>query len=161
MTRHDRVFHQLADYAVGGLSRRARARVEAHLGQCAACRAELAALERTGRLVEQMGLDGAPPATWETVRRALPARPSPAPTPGARLTWRWAMGAAAVVLVALAALVLRPQATPPPPVPVVSAEIAEQELQATMQGHLSAVWSAPLSDGAAVGLRLASLEEGG
>jgi hypothetical protein len=69
------------------------------------------------------------------------------------------MGAVALVVMVLAAFFVRPPAAQEPVV-VVAAE-ADEEMQATMDGHLSAVWAAPLSDVAGVGLRMAAAENGG
>ena len=52
MAQCERAQTALADYVEGSLRGRARARVEAHLRDCADCRAEVAALERTGELLK-------------------------------------------------------------------------------------------------------------
>jgi predicted anti-sigma-YlaC factor YlaD len=134
-----------------------RKRVEAHVGECEGCRAELAALERTGALLDEVGVDDAPAGTWEAVRERIGERPRA----GARVRprWAWAMGAVALVLVALTVVLMRPPQVPEPVV-VLAAE-ADEEMQATMDGHLSTVWAAPLSDVAGVGLRMAALENDG
>ena len=158
MTCH-RVQRQLAEYAVGGLRARARARVEEHVRECAECRMELAALVRTGTLVDALSPEDAPAGTWAAVHSDIAARKR-VPV-GQRLRWAWAMAAGAAALVALvvAAFVLWPLGLGEPQL-VVAAE-ADQEMQATIEGHLSAVWAAPLSDEMAVGLRLAALEDDG
>jgi hypothetical protein len=69
------------------------------------------------------------------------------------------MGAVALVAVVLAAFFIRPPAVQEPV--VVTAVEVDEEMQATMDGHLSAVWAAPLSDVAGVGLRMATLEDDG
>ncbi|UCC68800.1 MAG: zf-HC2 domain-containing protein [Armatimonadota bacterium] len=148
---------KLAEYAVGGLRRRARARVEAHVGECERCRAELAALKRTGALLDEVGADDAPAGTWEAVRQRMTEHPRAGVR--ARPRWAWAMGGVALVLVALAVLLIGPPRVEEPV--LVAAAEADEEMQATMDGHLSAVWAAPLSDVAGVGLRMAALENDG
>jgi predicted anti-sigma-YlaC factor YlaD len=148
---------RLAEYAVGGLRGRMRKRVEAHVGACSECRAELTALERTGVLLDSVGAQDAPAGTWEAVRLRIADRPQVRVR--ARLRWGWAMGAVALGVMVLAAFFVRPPAAQEPVV-VVAAE-ADEEMQATMDGHLSAVWAAPLSDVAGVGLRMAAAENGG
>ena len=148
---------RLAEYAVGGLRGRMRKRVEAHVGVCSDCRAELTALERTGVLLDSVGVQAAPAGTWEAVRLRIAERPRARVR--ARMRWGWAMGAVALVALVLAAFFVRPPAAQEPVV-VIAVE-ADEEMQATMDGHLSAVWAAPLSDVAGVGLRMATLEDGG
>lgn len=159
MTDRDHIVDRLADYAVGALRGRAKARVESHLAECAACRGELAALQRTGELLNSVALADAPAETWEAVRErvgelrraAAPARP--------RFAWGLAMGLVAVLIVALGIFLQRP--TPVgEPLLVVAVE-ADDEMQATIDDHLSTMWAAPLADEAAVGLRLAELENNG
>lgn len=148
---------RLAEYAVGGLRGRMRKRVEAHVGACSDCRAELTALERTGVLLDSVGAQEAPAGTWEAVRLRISERPRARVR--ARMRWGWAMGAVALVALVLAVFLARPPAAQEPVV-VIAVE-ADEEMQATMDGHLSAVWAAPLSDVAGVGLRMATLENGG
>ena len=159
MTDRDHIVDRLADYAVGALRGRAKARVESHLAECAACRGELAALQRTGELLNSVALADAPAETWDAVRErvgelrraAAPARP--------RFAWGLAMGLVAVLIVALGIFLQRP--TPVgEPLLVVAVE-ADDEMQATIDGHHSTMWAAPLADEAAVGLRLAEWENGG
>ena len=108
MSERNHVKDQLADYAVGGLSGRARASVEKHLRECDECRAELAALERTGELLAAVPLENAPAGTWEGVRQRIAAR-AQAPARRAPLRWAWgAVGAAALVIIMLGAFLLWP-----------------------------------------------------
>lgn len=150
---------QLADYAVGSLRGRARARLEAHLADCPACQAELAALQRTGQILDAVGLDQAPAATWEAVRRDVLAAPRLATRSAPRLVWRFAVGALALIFIGLGVFFARPTVPPAAPPLVVTAEV-DDDVQAAMEAHLSAVWASPLADEAAIGLRLASLEGG-
>ncbi len=157
MRECDLIRDRLAEYAVGGLRGRRRKRVEAHVGACSDCRAELVALERTGALLDSVGTQDAPVGTWQPVRERTAERPRT----GARGRPRsaWALGVVAVVLVALGVALLElPRAESPV---VVMAAQADEEMRATMEGHVSALWAAPLSDVAAVGLHMAALENDG
>jgi anti-sigma factor RsiW len=157
MSECDRISSQLAGYVVGALRGRARARVEVHLRACAACRRELAALQRTGAILDAVPAESAPAAIWLAVQQQVLARPR-LPRRWARSAWRLAMGGVALLLILVSAFVfgpLRSQA----PVPTMTAEV-DAEMAATMEDHLSAVWASPLADEAAVGLRLAGLEGG-
>lgn len=159
MTDRDHIVDRLADYAVGALRGREKARVESHLAECATCRRELAALQRTGELLSSLSLEQAPTETWEAVRDRIgdlrrasaPARP--------RFAWGLAMGIVAVLIVALGLFLQRP--TPVGEPLLVIAVEADDEMQATIEGHLSTMWAAPLADEAAVGLRLAEWEDDG
>lgn len=154
MATCEHIKRKLADYAVGGLRARAEARVERHLDACPACRAELAALGRTANLVSQVGLEPAPEAVWQGVRAAIEMRRRARPRLVAR---RWVLVAAAAVFL-LFGLLLLPTRRAPEPVVVPMAQ-ADEELQRTMQRHLTASESAPLADSAAIGLALGSWEE--
>jgi predicted anti-sigma-YlaC factor YlaD len=135
--------------------------VEKHISRCAECRAELAALERTGALLAAMDLEQAPEWTREELRVQLASRGRRVFGPQRRWAWGAAVGALAVVMAVLAVMFFGPvRTTAPAPHTVVAAE-PDAEIQATMQGHLSMAWSAPLADEAALGLRLATLEEDG
>jgi len=81
-------------------------------------------------------------------------------TPPRRWAWVAAAGTAAVLLLLLGIFLPTPTGPGAPPELVVVAE-ADEEMEATMQGHLSAVWAAPLADEAAVGLRLAAWDNDG
>lgn len=150
---------KLAEYAVGALRGRAKARIESHLRECEACRAELAALEHTGDLLESVPLQEAPPGTWEGIQARL-AEPRRAPSVPRRHrpAWGLAMGAVALLMIVVGLFLLYPTGTQP--TLVVVAE-PDAEMQATIDAHVSTMWSAPLADEAAVGLRLASMENGG
>ena len=161
MSECDFIRARLAEYAVGGLRGRVRARVEAHTRTCSECRAELRALERTGELLDAVGLQEAPAETWGGIQEKIARHPREERRREARgrPRWAWVMATAAVVLVLAVAVLVGPLGLGEPRL-VVALE-ADDEMQATMEGHLSAVWAAPLSDVAAVGLQMASVEENG
>lgn len=149
---------RLSEYVVGGLKGRDQEYLKRHLGECTACRQELAALEQTGVLLNSVTLEQAPEGTWGAVRERIVRRTAPA---RARLRWALgaAMGAVALVLLVFGVLLLRPAETMRP-LTVTTAE-ADQEMRATMEGHVSTTWAAPLADEAAMGLRLGSMEDDG
>jgi hypothetical protein len=151
-----------------------------HLLTCASCRGELAALGRTAALITQVGLEAAPDQ-WAAVRQRLVLRDETMPRsvaiamerrrlrraalePGRRFVARprlrlaYAVAAAAfVALVVFFGGLLRSSRMTSRPVatPVVR---AEEEVQASVEGHLAASWSSPLGDEAALGLRMAAVE---
>ena len=147
---------QLAEYVVGGLGSRARKRLAAHLQACAPCRAEVAALQRTGSLLQAAGIEAAPD-DWERVRRRIEREQVATARPRLRWAWGLAAGAIAVVLLSWGGLVLRPHRTVVPPTASPIAQ-TDEEVRATMEAHLSAAWAAPLTDDAAVGLGLAEVD---
>jgi anti-sigma factor RsiW len=159
MTRCEQLRNRLAEYALGGLKGRARSRLEAHLRQCAACRAELAALERTGALLDGCLPLAAPEATWEAISRRIAQG---AGTVTHRLRWAWGAAASAltVALIVIAFFIARPDVTSPMQV-AMSPPPADEEMAAAIEGRIPAAWAAPLSDEAAVGLRFMSTEDGG
>ena len=159
MTDRDHIVDRLADYAVGALRGRAKARVESHLAECAACRGELAALQRTGELLNSVALADAPAETWDAVRERVGERRRALAPGRPRFAWGLAMGVVAVLMVALGIFLQRP--TPVGEPLLVIAVEADDEMQATIDGHLSTMWAAPLADEAAVGLRLAEWENNG
>lgn len=158
MSKMNHVIDDLPKYSVGTLRGRRKARVEAHLRECADCRKELAALERTGELVSAAPLEGAPADTWEAVRRRIESR-APAPA-RPRLGWAFAVGAVALLVIVVGlTFVLSPIGHMGSDV-VVTTEPDDQML-VTIEGRLPTAWAAPLADEVAVGLRFASLEDDG
>jgi anti-sigma factor RsiW len=154
MSECNNIKRRLADYSVGGLRRRARARVQAHLDTCVSCRAELSALERTAALVTRAGLEAAPDH-WAQVRLRLPSARAGTPV---RLRLVWSLAAATfTALIVVLGVFLRPSRTivRPRAVPAVR---ADDEMRASLEGHLAASWSAPLGDEAALGLGMAAAE---
>jgi anti-sigma factor RsiW len=133
MGEHEHIKEELAEYAVGGLNRRRRERVARHVGECAECRRELSALERTGALLGSVPLEDAPDRTWDAVRRDIHERDLKRVRPGLQWAYRAAVGAVAAAVILIGVLVLWPGLTGGPS--TLSAETAEHELQATMQGH--------------------------
>jgi len=157
MAECERFGDRLADYAVGAMKGWERSRVETHLRACAACHAELAALERTGGLLDASCLLEAPAGTWEAISRRI-AQPAGTVARGLRWAWGAAASAVAILLIALAFFVARPTGGP---TEVAMSPPAHEELDAAIRGRVGAAWAAPLSDEAAVGLRFMSRENGG
>jgi anti-sigma factor RsiW len=158
MSSCDRIREQLSLYAVGGLSRRSRARIENHLRSCPACASELTALARTGDLLGAIAPHSAPAALLESVRREVLARPRPAARTLPRRTWRLALAATALAVLVVG-IFLHPHQPPAPPV-AIAVEPTDDDTPAAMEAHLAAQWSTPLADEAAVGLRMIDQEGG-
>jgi predicted anti-sigma-YlaC factor YlaD len=158
MVRCEQFKSRLAEYLVGALKGRARSRVEEHLRECAACRAEVAALERTGAILDAGLLFDAPDGTWDSISRRIA---QPARNVTRRLRWAWgaAASAVAIVLIVIALFVARPSGSGP--TQVAMSPPAEEEMEAAIEGRIPAAWAAPLSDEAAIGLRFMSTEDGG
>lgn len=146
-----RITRKLASYQVGALNQREHADVARHVQGCATCRAELAALERTARLLGPMPVADAPPQVWAGIARQLTPRHAPLRVVvPARRAWVPAFAAAMLVLiVALAVLLplMHGQVTNAP------SQIAYADLQ------LAAAWDTPLSDKAALGLAVLASED--
>lgn len=158
MTSCDRVREQLSLYAVGGLSRRARAELARHLAACPACASESAALARTGDLLSSVTLESAPAALLDSVRREVLARPRSLQTGHFRRARRVAYAAAALAVLATGGVLLRPHQAPAPPVR--AARSIDDDVPAALQAHFAAQWSTPLADEAAVGLRMLEEDDG-
>jgi len=145
MNMNCRIKRKLADYQVGALPEPERAVVARHLEQCPACQAELAALERTGALLQPMPRADAPRHVWAGVASQLTPRRAPQ-----RLHWAPAFAAAMVVLIVALAVF----------VPMLHGHFAHgpsQDAYADLQ--VAAAWNTPLADKAALGLALIATEE--
>ena len=151
----DQAKPRLADYAVGALSARERARLLQHVGACASCRAEIEALERTGALVSRLNLESAPTGAWEAICHLIGDKGRGS----ARRGWARALAMAGVVLAVLVVALITFLPTPQGKSGGAVVTQTDQDLQLTMEAHLTAVWSAPLADTAAVGLHLGSVED--
>ncbi len=97
----------VAGYALGALDPHERARFEAHLEDCPACRAELAELREAAELLALAPPAAEPPAVLEqrtlaAVRRAAAGNGAAAPPPPARRRRGWALGLGAAALAAAA-----------------------------------------------------------
>ncbi len=111
MSRHPNAT-TLAEYLEDSLRPRRRRQVAGHLSDCAACREELAALQRTGELLAGAPQQTPPADLWERVAADLEHAPAPARAWWPKLAWA---GSAAVVI-GLTVLWLRPPAAEPTPV---------------------------------------------
>jgi hypothetical protein len=111
---HEELRDRLLDLAYGELSPRDAREVEEHAAACEACRAELAAMRGTRRVMAALPVEPAPErgerilvaAAREAVRARPPRRPWP--------RWLWAAPVAAASLAAVVALSLRLGAVRPP-----------------------------------------------
>jgi len=160
MTDCDRIRGSLAEYVVGALHGRAKARVEAHLRDCASCRQELAPLQRTEALLDSLIPESAPDYTWRNIRGRISERAPAAQRPRPRLAWAFAVGAVALVMIVIGlTFVLRPFGDIGSD--LILATEPDDEMLVTIESHLPTTWAAPLADEAAVGLRFAYLEEDG
>jgi len=160
MARCDRVRTTLADFVEGSLRGRERARVEAHVRDCADCRAEVAALERTGELLRETGAIPAPSRLWGSIQAEIAGTGSATAIRSLRVRWRGAVAAAALAAALIAVWMVRPPEAPMA-VPTVQQVQIDAEFQSTFEGHLSAIWVTPLADEAALGLQMAALGEDG
>jgi len=144
----------LAEYAAGALGGREAERVQAHVGRCAACRAELARLNEAARLVESAGLESPPPRVDEAVFAHVAAHPRRAPAwRGLRL----ALAGAGVALVLAVGSWLGLRGEPP-----LATSPYDAEMSLYVRDHAAAEWREPLAD--RVGLSamiLAQAQEGG
>ena len=102
----ERIEQQLGCYLDGELPASERAAVEAHLLQCAHCRAELQQLRNLAAGIGQLGSVEAPSSLWSRIERGLDQadRPSVGHPPRRRLRLRtapWAWAAAIVLVLGL------------------------------------------------------------
>lgn len=158
MAQCEWVRRALPDYVEGSLRGRARARAEAHLPHCAACRAEMAALERAGELLKESGVIPAPSRVWGSIHAEISRKGMAPAIRGLRALWRGAVAVAAVAAMLIVVWTVRPQEAPVP-APAVQQVAIDEEFQSTLEVHLSAVWVTPLADEAALGLQMAALGE--
>jgi len=146
---------QLADFVVGALQEEARAEIERHLHECAACQRELSALQRAGATLGALEMEEAPAGLWQSIRREIEA-PKQEPV---RAAWwevlfpaRWprlayaGVTAMAVLAAALILTVSRPLPT------------EDDETQDFLLRHGMLAWNDPLSDKAALGVILGRSE---
>jgi anti-sigma factor RsiW len=91
----------------------------AHLGQCAACRAEVEWAKRQAPVEAALAELDAPettgPESGSEADRARPDAPRRAMPRGTRLRWRWVWGTAAVAAAAVVVILLLPTSQPIPP----------------------------------------------
>lgn len=136
---HAELREQLGVFALGHGSPAERAAVQAHLGGCAACRAELAELTPLAARLADVDPDhldetpAPPPGLRDAVLARIAAEPRP-PTRLADHRRRRPAGAAAAVAVAAAAFgvgwLARPVPDPPPLEPV-AVQVADAGITAT------------------------------
>ncbi|MEN6304271.1 MAG: hypothetical protein ABFD96_16175 [Armatimonadia bacterium] len=143
-----RYCRELSDYQVGLLKAPERAALEQHLRECACCREELAALQRTAELLRPMPVADAPRETWQHVQARLTPRKQHHHVP-ARY---WVPAAAAVLLLLVVTMSLVvPLLNGGGALPVADDGYA--------QVQLAADWGSPLADKAALGLAMLEMEQ--
>lgn len=140
-----KVARKLAAYEVGLLSAPERALVEQHLGDCAVCRAELAAVRATADLLQPMPRADAPRDTWQHVQARLTPRHRRSAAPARR--WVPVLAAAMLILILATAFL----------VPIGGGLPVSQDSYAGVQ--LAADWESPLADKAALGLALLAVSQ--
>lgn len=102
-SRHH-VLDELDAVARGLLPEPEALRVDAHLRECAGCRAELEAVRAGQGALAALGVPDLPPSAWESVRARRPGRVRAA----------WAIAAAAVIAATGLALLAGRRPAPPP-----------------------------------------------
>ena len=120
----------LNDYADDALTGAARADVERHLDECAACRGIVEELRAIARAAKTLTSIDPPPAAWlriaATIREETKGL-APAPRASAGWgprRWTWLAAAAVILIAAVAALrfgTMAPQRTQPTPAPAAAA----------------------------------------
>jgi len=146
---------QLELYHLGALDPPRAERVREHLSACEACGAELARLEALDQALGALPEGGATGDLWPGVRARLAPR-DPRPT-WVRDIWQPAAAAAVAIVLAVVLVngALAPGTTP--------ADLSfSPETQAPFSEQYAAIsWQTPLADDAALGARLAMVNEGG
>jgi anti-sigma factor RsiW len=140
----ERMRAMLPSYAVGDGSSRDRHLVQDHIANCPACAKELRALERTGEMLSQAGLDPSPDL-WEAIRPSLTPRKAKGRL--GRLGW-WlsahrlqsavAAGIAVIAITGWFAVAPHPQ--------------PNAEAREYLAGHVAMSWRDPFADKAQLGL---------
>ncbi len=150
------IIEMLPEYVVGALDRPAVAQVQAHLGQCADCRRELAALERTGDLLAPIEMLDAPPDLWRAIRARL--EPRRARRPVWQAHWKPVLAAAAAAAMLVAVLLGWPLMHVPtavdPEFPVLAG--VEGAMYADIQ--IVAAWEQPFANEASLALAMAVMD---
>ena len=147
------VKEKLTEYQLGLLGEADAAALRLHLDDCAACRKELAALERMDALIAPAEPLSAPDGMWIAVHARMKPR---------QVAWwrswvqapRPALAMAAALLLAVGGIWLGLRGTP---------EEAAYEVLASdyQEQQIVAQWSQPLADDAALGIIYASLNGAG
>ena len=128
-----KIQNRIADYAVGLLTGRSKAEVEAHLAECPNCRAEFEEQERVMLMVSQVDPVEPPAGLWNGVYNRISAAPvhpsvwNQLKEGHYRRSARWSLGFATL---ALAALMLYTTGNAPIPQ-------AGVEAQEYVQGHVT------------------------
>lgn len=110
--KHEKAKRLLADYAVGRLRGRTKAKIERHISECPICEQELKVLRQTEKLLTQVGLlrPSNPQLLLNRIREATQQAYKPSRQIWSwQLSWRWllkpAIGFAILFLLAAGAFV--------------------------------------------------------
>ncbi len=150
----------LAEYSVGALDASSAEAVEAHLAECAECRAELEILEAAGALLGPVEMVDAPEGLWTSIEARL--EPRERAHPARHWLWKPAIGLAAsllLVVVFVSPALRSPNS--PGITPVQMAVVSAGEGTVFAETQLVAAWEQPLADEASLGLAMAVLEPDG
>lgn len=141
---------RLTEYQLDLLDEAERGEVEAHLAECADCRAELQTLERLDGLMEPMEQHEAPANLWSGVRQRMKPRREPWWQLRAQPV-KQAVALAAAMLLAVGGLWLGLRGGP--------GEMQQYDVLAAdfQEYQVVAQWSQPLADDAALGAIYAGL----
>lgn len=140
--------HQLAEYFEGLCAPRQHQRLSEHIDGCARCRAEMAALQHTTKMLDSVPSPRIPADLWSGVaaRITSPSRRVVAPW-----MWRTAAGVGLVASLLVGVLVInRPQPSLPYTTAVATSYVSQHQLLSTRD---------PLSDRANIGVLL-TLDQG-
>ncbi len=125
----------LNDYVEGSLDAAEREAIEAHLGVCAACRAQAGEIGEIRRLASGLQPIEPPARVWPRIEAALGQEASPR----ARRSWQWLAAAAVLAVAAAATLWFGPYRTrpePAPPAQAAAADAGSQQLAASVEAEL-------------------------
>ena len=126
---HEALRIDLGAYILGGLEPDEVARLEEHLGSCAACRSELDELRPTAALLGQLRTGGIPVAVPTGLDERVAAALETERTRALRTRWlrsaglAAAAGAAAAAVLVVGLAVTGPEEAPPPPLEAVAVTV--------------------------------------
>lgn len=151
-----KILPMLADYTVGGLDVSTAGHVREHLAECADCRRELEALERTAALLTPISQVEPPRQLWAGIEQQLEPRRTGRPAWSVYLRPAVAVATVAAVLIAFSVFV------PIGTTPILSSGdlplLAGAEGTDYAETQIAAAWDQPLADEVSLALAMAALE---